>query len=281
MVLPQLSQAEAADVWDYHTILDQIARVYDNPNKVREAEDRLLSIKQGDDSLRSYIAKFERLLYEANAQDWPDVTKILTFRNGLSSTIRNRLSQQLHLPRTYPDFVKVVQQLAGRSSSSSSWRSTDPSPGSVTVKPSYGNHNSHSEPMDVTSIDIIQPSYESPLRKAMDICAVNTSYTTPSRARSISPARRDQLREEGKCVRCQAQDHWVSDCPLAPHSPRARALYSSASAGVAGKRVTIAAAYDDDDGYSLTASDIEDLQALEEKEQAFERLRASSTSRGG
>jgi DNA-binding helix-hairpin-helix protein with protein kinase domain len=67
MVLPQLSQAEAADVWDYYTILDQIAWVYNNPNKVREAEDRLLLIKQGDDSLQSYIAKFERLLYEANA----------------------------------------------------------------------------------------------------------------------------------------------------------------------------------------------------------------------
>jgi hypothetical protein len=114
----------------------------------------------------------------------------------------------------------------------------------------------------------------------MNICVVNISYGS-SRAWSISPARRDQLCEEGKCVRYQAQDHWVLDCPLAPHSPRARALYSSALAGVAGKRVTIAAAYDNDDGYSLTASDIKDLQALEEKEQAFERLRASSTSRGG
>ena len=136
----------------------------------------MLSIKQGDDSLRSYIAKFERLLYKANAQDWPDVTKISTFRNGLGSTIRNRLSQQLHLPRTYPDFVKVVQQLAGRSSLSSSWRSTDPGLG--TTKPSYGNHSS--EPIDVTSIDTIQPSYESPLRKAMDICVINTNISYSS-----------------------------------------------------------------------------------------------------
>jgi hypothetical protein len=68
---------------------------------------------------------------------------------------------------------------------------------------------------------------------------------------------------------------------LAPHSLRARALYLSASAGVAGKRVTIAAVYDNNDSYSLTTSDIKDLQALEEKEQAFKRLRASSTLRGG
>jgi hypothetical protein len=50
---------------------------------------------------------------------------------------------------------------------------------------------------------------------------------------------------------------------------------------VAGKRVTIAAVYDNNDSYSLTTSDIKDLQALEEKEQAFKRLRASSTLRGG
>ena len=68
---------------------------------------------------------------------------------------------------------------------------------------------------------------------------------------------------------------------MALYSPRARALYLSALAGVVGKRVTIAAAYDDDNGYSLTALDIKDLQALEEKEQAFKRLRASSTLRGG
>jgi len=53
---------------------------------------------------------------------------------------------------------------------------------------------------------------------------------------------------------------------LAPHSLRARALYLSALAGVAGKQVTIAAIYNNDDGYSLTALDIKDLQALEEKE---------------
>jgi anaerobic ribonucleoside-triphosphate reductase len=37
------------------------------PNKIQEAEDRLLSIKQSpDESLAAYIAKFERVLYEVN-----------------------------------------------------------------------------------------------------------------------------------------------------------------------------------------------------------------------
>jgi hypothetical protein len=117
MVLPQLAQAEESETWDYNTILGQLSRVYDNPNKVQEAEDKLLSLRQGTDSIPVYISKFERVLYEARGQDWPDINKISIFRNGLSSTIRNRLSQQLTLPSRYPDFIQVTQQLSGRSSS--------------------------------------------------------------------------------------------------------------------------------------------------------------------
>jgi hypothetical protein len=67
--------------------------VYNNPNKVQEVEDKLLSLKQGTDSIRAYIDKFERVLYKASGQDWPDINKISVFWNGLSSTVRNRLGQ--------------------------------------------------------------------------------------------------------------------------------------------------------------------------------------------
>lgn len=92
MVLPQLSQADETS-YDYYTILDQLLRVYDNPNKVQEAEDKLYALKQGTDSLHVYTTKFERILYEARSQDWPDINKISTFRNGLNITLRNRLAQ--------------------------------------------------------------------------------------------------------------------------------------------------------------------------------------------
>jgi hypothetical protein len=44
--------------------------------------------------------------------------------------------------------------------------------------------------MDIILIDTIQPSYESLLCKAMDICVmnINISYGSTSQARSISPA---------------------------------------------------------------------------------------------
>jgi hypothetical protein len=93
MVLPQLSQAELAQSWDYNTILNQLARVYNNPNKQSEAENKLYTLKQGNDSLPVYIAKFKHTLYKAGSQSWPDVNKISSFCNGLNLSLRSRLAQ--------------------------------------------------------------------------------------------------------------------------------------------------------------------------------------------
>jgi len=168
-----------------------LTRVYDNPNKIQEAEDKLLSLKQGTDSVLAYVAKFERVLYKASGQNWPDVNKISTFRNGLNSTIRSRLSQQLALPRKYPDFVKVVQQLAGRSSHAPTSTNT------------IGNHtgNHHSEPMELGAINAISiNSIDTPSSHSLQ-------PTFKLRARSISLARLEQYRLEGRCVRCGLHDH--------------------------------------------------------------------------
>jgi hypothetical protein len=114
MVLPQLAIAEQRKSWDYNTILEQLSRVYDNPNKVFEAEEALHAVKQGDQPLSAYIAKFERLLFEAKGQDWPDANKIIAFRSGLSFSLRKNLSTQLALPTDYPGYLSVVQQLNRR-----------------------------------------------------------------------------------------------------------------------------------------------------------------------
>jgi hypothetical protein len=225
MVLPQLGQAEESQQWDFTTILNQLARVYDNPNKVQEAEDKLLALKQGTDSLPTYVAKFERVLYEARGQSWPDVNKISAFRNGLNSTIRGRLAQQLNLPRTYAEFTRVVQQLAGRSFASSS--------GPSSHLPSARN----GEPMDISTVDINTLSFAP---KAI----IRRPRPASPIARSISPQCREQYRIQGRCVRCGSGMHWVNDCPLLPYSPNSR------------RKVTINAL--DDDVQSRYETDVSD-----------------------
>jgi hypothetical protein len=147
MVLPQLGQAEETQKWDYNTILDQLTRIYDNPNKVQEAEDRLFFLKQGSDSIITYIAKFERTLFEAQGQDWPDINKISSFRNGLSPTIRSRLTQQLNLPWQYPEFIRIVQQLAGRTQAFQAETSKPDRP--------YPSQFHNSDKMDLNEINTI------------------------------------------------------------------------------------------------------------------------------
>jgi len=120
MVLPQLAQAKESGVWDYQAILDQLSRVHFNPNKIREAATKLMHIKQGTDSIYTYLAKFERVLYEAKGQDYPDVVKINYFFNGLSQTLKDRLAQQINLPSTYTEYLRTVQQLGSRSTTATS-----------------------------------------------------------------------------------------------------------------------------------------------------------------
>src|SRR3984957_8255649 len=226
MVLPQLGQVEELQQWDFTTILDQLAQVYNNPNKVQEAEDKLLALKQGTDSLPTYVAKFKRVLYEARGQSWPDVNKISAFRNGLNSTIRGRLAQQLNLPRTYAEFTQVVQQLAGCSFASSS-SSSGPSSSHF---PSARN----GEPMDLSTVDIgtislgldPKPSPKAIIRRPRPASPI---------ARSISPQCREQYRIQGQCVRCGSGMHWVNNCPLLPYSPGSTSK----------KKVIIAASEDD------------------------------------
>jgi Retrotransposon gag protein len=203
MVLPQLAQAEESDHWDYNSILDQLSRVYDNPNRIQEAEDRLLAVKQdSNESITAYIARFERILYEARGQDWPDVTKISAFRKGLNPTIRHRLYQQLDLPRTYPEFLRIVQRLSSTSHSAATAPSLASSHPTTSNRPT---HNHSTDPMDINPL------------------AIHAIDPAP-RARSTSPVQREQYRREGLCVRCGASDHWVHSCSLQPYRDRTAEL---------------------------------------------------------
>ena len=183
LVLLQLSYTENINTWDYNAILAQLSLVYDNPNKVQEAEDHLLVLKQDSgESVAAYIAKFERILYEAKGKDWPDVTKISAFRKGLNPTLRGRLNQQLNLPKSYVEFLRVVQQLGSHSINSN---------GSY---PPSQNPHSKSDPMDLNAIEINSLS-----------------------ASSTSLAERNRRRQQGSCVRCGSSSHWVKDCPRKAH----------------------------------------------------------------
>jgi hypothetical protein len=201
-----------------------------------------------------YIAKFERVLYEARGQDWPDVNKISAFRNGLASSIRSRLAQQLSLPRDYSKFVRVVQQLSGHSvalPSSSANHQPRPSYTPASSRPMHIVQRG--EPMDLSEIS------------AIDLYDMSPQHKATNTARSTTPPQRQQLRREGKCVRCGGSSHWVSDCPAKSYST--------------GQKITIAA-INDDDAWSEGSHDSLEL-AMQEAEVAHKTLEGKLSQRGG
>ncbi|KAG4427554.1 hypothetical protein IFR05_016965, partial [Cadophora sp. M221] len=84
---------------------------------------------------------------------WDDDRKISAFRFGLSSTIKNRLAQQLELPSSYPQFLRAVQKLSSRSGTlGSSNLVSNPSsrPHTANAPPATTRYG---DPMDVSNID--------------------------------------------------------------------------------------------------------------------------------
>ncbi len=206
LALPLLDDAEARQTWNHEDIFSLLRRVHHNPYEQQEARDKLTHIRQGtEEGLSAYIARFERLLYEAGAKDsWPADIQISTFTNGLRSTLKALVQQQLNVPAEYDAYVKLVQQLDRRSRASAAPR---PHPG-----PAPAAATAPGDPMQLGAVQI------------------NSLNLDCLRAASASPKVRQERREQGACVRCGSQDHWVHRCPLLPYSRSASPSLRSVSA---------------------------------------------------
>src|SRR5436190_18215047 len=177
LALPLLDAAESMQTWNHEGIFSLLERVHHNPYAQQEARDRLTHIRQGtEEGLSAYIARFERLLYEAGAKDsWPDDIKISTFTNGLRSTLKTLVQQQLTVPSEYNSYVQLVQQLDHRSRSSA----PRPSPSAPA-----------GDPMQISSL----------------VVGTLDPLLDRQRAASTSPELRWDRRKQGLCVRFGSQD---------------------------------------------------------------------------
>ena len=69
LALSLLDTAESSQSWNHEDIFILLERAHHNPYAQQEARDKLIHIRQGEEGLSAYIARFERLLYEAGVKD--------------------------------------------------------------------------------------------------------------------------------------------------------------------------------------------------------------------
>jgi len=201
-VLHLRHSAEDAQSWDYEAIFSFFQRLCHNPREHQEAVQRLASVRQRDDeSLIAYLARFERLIHEAKANSWPDVSRVSALHRGLRQSLRQRLeeSHDSLFELTYQEYVEVVQssdrrfrrQLPPKSSSSG------PSADAMEVDP-IQSRVAHRPPSPFSV-----PSSEQEGRP----------QSTPAYGE-----RKLTHSERNLCFRCGSPDHWVAECPLTQES---------------------------------------------------------------
>ncbi|KAL5330480.1 hypothetical protein ACEPPN_004008 [Leptodophora sp. 'Broadleaf-Isolate-01'] len=185
LVLPQLAIAKSTETWDYQTILDQLARAYDSPTK-------------------------------------PDHSKIISFRQGLNSTIRGRLSHQLSLPNTYSAYIATVQQLSARSTQHVNFQSSTPP--TILQRPhtSYPRHNTDAntgDPMEVGQINSLEInhlgeiSYVDPDTDRETYANVQARLDVVDGKSYATPRQQKRWKQQGNCMNCGDHYHWAKECP--------------------------------------------------------------------
>lgn len=118
MTLPLLFTAKSTGRYRYTDLLDYFNRIWDTPNKKKGAQEKILSLSQGqNETFASLLARFERLLHEAGATKWADDIKIMHLRKAISHTLKRSLDVQLIVPDKYHDFIQACHQPAGRQGS--------------------------------------------------------------------------------------------------------------------------------------------------------------------
>lgn len=194
-VLHLRQSAEDNQQWDPEVIFSFFQRLCHNPREHQEAIQRFSTISQRDDeSLVAYLARFERLSYEANTNSWPDISRVSTLHRGLRPNLRQTLESlnDSIFDLSYNEYIELVQR-ADRRYRPAQKPASKPQP--------TPNHNIDQMDTDPIGISAVQP-VQSARSVSPSLSASSTS----------SASRRSYRQKNDLCLYCGSSDHWISDC---------------------------------------------------------------------
>lgn len=207
-VLHLRQSAEDSQSWDPEAIFSFFQRLCHNPREQQESIQRFSSVRQRDDeSLIAYLARFERLAYEANATTWPDISRLVTLHRGLRPTLRQTLEESndslFSLP--YDDYIDLIQRVDRRTRRPQPAQTPTQKPFPL-YKPPTQTQKPDQDNMDLAPIQIGALRTGSPLSRS----------DSPVSTKSASSDRTIYRLENDLCFYCGSADHWISACPSRP-----------------------------------------------------------------
>jgi hypothetical protein len=135
-MLPYVKRAQEANACVAEAFVAYVQSTFEDPNKVKKAGQRLTKIRQGRRSIAAYIPEFERKLFEARADEWPDDARIILLVASLNRETQDRLEGK-DWPETYAQFTAFLRRQESAFVSTSETAST------------VADRQSDDDPMDV------------------------------------------------------------------------------------------------------------------------------------
>jgi hypothetical protein len=243
-------------------LLARLDLLYGDRDREQKAIQALHHIRQGEyESFASFYPKFEREIANANAESWPDNSKMSYLRHALNDRLKQALVPVARLEvSTYTGLVTKCEELSNSMELLGQWKK----PGSNRQQKDPVERPSQAEvrreemmewepiPTQNTQVNAMRPRKNAngfPSKRPQDKSLLG------KRAKWVDQTEIDSRLKEGRCLRCGRTDCRLATCPLAaPIRPGSQSKVNSVRSGHV---VTEAAVEEDSDeeGMSPRAPD--------------------------
>ena len=191
-ILPYIVQGRCT-LSDYPAILDILDRAYGDPNRARNAQQSLFSLRQRNTEFGAFLAEFQRLALESNLSEESLPTLL---ENAVSKELRSMLLHNPPQSYQYHDLARHLQDLENRR------RYYD----SIVTPPHSRNLGTGHRQSPVQTIST--PATR-PIKQEITI-----SPDAMDLSRHQRPSSRGRNRKERReCYRCGSGEHFVAQCP--------------------------------------------------------------------
>jgi hypothetical protein len=227
---------------DPATLLARLDLLYGDRDREQKAIQALHHIKQGEyESFASFYSKFEREIGNANAESWPDNSKMSYLRHALNDRLKQALVPVGRLEvDTYLGLVTKCEELSNSMELLGQWKKQGSNRQQKTAaerpeprpQPEVRREEMmewEPAPTPSTQINTMRPRKNVngfPSKRPQDKLLLG------KRAKWVDQTEIDNRLKEGRCLRCRRTDCRVAMCPLAaPKRPGSQARVNSVRSG--------------------------------------------------
>ena len=194
LVLPYIRTSKASGKYNFDAFLHFLKAMFGDQHEEERARDRLMSMKQGQKSIRTYVMDFnEQLLLSKGGLN--EGMKITIFRKGLSVKLQDKLISIdcIDIDNLQSQAIKISDQLYRMELST----------GRLS-----GNNKSGTDKKIWTFAKKSKGKQEDSEDEMEDIV-----FTGKTHSFQMSQDTYKELRREGRCFGCKRKGHMASACP--------------------------------------------------------------------